>query len=237
MSLPEQLTKLVQSTTGPSPWFWETFPEARGGGVRRYRWRFHGQEEGLNYLVTLHGEGEPDKPRLALNTLCRPFMIDEGRMGVWCPEGRELRFVCFELDRLQTFGLEEIAGWFSPSSERIYAATAPAGEFFVSINMGAGIHSIVVPECFRTLDELLTPTNLPTVERDDPALAIFVVYPQAGLLEVLPQNWITRVNYDLTSHWITRAARDPETHRIAGELLRVGVFELADNGRDFSRWL
>ena len=55
MSLPEQLTKLVQSTTGPSPWFWETFPEARGGGVRRYRWRFHDQEEGLNYLVTLHG--------------------------------------------------------------------------------------------------------------------------------------------------------------------------------------
>jgi hypothetical protein len=45
------------------------------------------------------------------------------------------------------------------------------------------------------------------------------------------------VNYDVANHWITRAARDPETHRIAGELLRVGVFELADNGRDFSRWL
>ena len=47
MSLPEQLNKLVQSTTGPSPWFWETFPEVRGGGSRRYRWRFHGQRGGI----------------------------------------------------------------------------------------------------------------------------------------------------------------------------------------------
>ena len=56
-------------------------------------------------------------------------------------------------------------------------------------------------------------------------------------MEVLPQNWITQVNYDLTNHWITRAARDPETYRIVGELARAGVFELAENGRDFVRWL
>jgi hypothetical protein len=237
MAQPEQLTKLVQATTGPSPWFWETFPEARGGGPRRYRWRYHGQEEGLNSLVTLHGEGEPDKPRLALNALCRPFPIDEGWMGVWCPEGRELRFACFELDRMQAFGFEEIVGWFSGSSERIYAATAPVAEFFVSTEAGAGVHPLTVPESFRAVDELLAPASYPSAEKDDPALAIFVVYPQAGLLEVLPQNWITRVNYDVATHWITRAARDPETHRIVGELSRVGVFELAENGRDFGRWL
>jgi hypothetical protein len=237
MSLPEQLTKLVQSSTGPSPWFWETFPEARGGGARRYRWHFHGQEEGLNLLVTLHGEGEPDKPRLALNTHCRPFVIDEGRLGVWCPEGRELRFVCFELDRMQAFGFEEIAGWFAGSSERMYAATAPVAEFYASTEVLAGIQPIVVPECFRGVDELLTPASYPSAGKDDPAFAIFVVYPQAGLLEALPQNWITRVNYDTANHWITRVARDPETHRIVGELSRVGVFELAENGRDFGRWL
>lgn len=237
MSLPEQLTKLVQSTTGPSPWFWETFPEARGGGPRRYRWRFHGQEEGLQYLVTLHGEGEPDRPRLALNTHCRPFAMDEGRIGVWCTQGQELRFACFELDRMQAFGLEEIAGWFSPSSERIYAATAPIAEFYASAEAEPGIHTLVVPESFRTVDELLAPANYPSPEKNDPAFAIFVVFPQAGLIEVLPQNWITRVNYDVSNHWITRAARDPETGRIVGELSRVGVFELTENGRDFSRWL
>lgn len=237
MGLPEQLTKLVHATTGPSPWFWETFPEARGGGPRRYRWRFHGQEEGLQYLVTLHGEGEPDRPRLALNTHCRPFTMDEGRIGVWCPQGQELRFACFELDRLQAFGLEEIVGWFSPSSERIYAATSPVAEFYANLETEAGTHALPVPESFRSVDELLAPASYPAAEKNDPAFAIFVVYPQAGLVEVLPQNWITRVNYDVANHWITRAARDPETHRIVGELSRVGVFELTENGRDFSRWL
>jgi hypothetical protein len=237
MSLPEQLNKLVQSTTGPAPWFWETFPEVRGGGSRRYRWRFHGPQEGLNFLVTLHGEGEPDKPRLALNTYCRPFSIDSGRIGVWCPDGPVLRFVCFEPDRMQAFSFEEIVGWFSASSERMYATTPPAAEFNIDTTLDPGTHTLSVPDRFRAVDELLVPSSYKAIEQNDPAFAIFVVYPQAGLLEVLPQNWITARTYDVANHWITRAARDPDTHRIVGELSRVGVFELTESGRDFSRWL
>ncbi len=237
MSLPEQLNKLVQSTTGPAPWFWETFAEVRGSGSRRYRWRFHGQQEGLSFLVTLHGEGEPDKPRLALNTYCRPFPIEDGKVGVWCPEGRTLRFACFEPDRMQAFSLEEIAGWFAASSERLYATTPPQAEFDVSMELEAGVHAIDVPVSFHAVDEVLAPCNYRALAQNDPAVAILMVYPQAGLVEVLPQNWITQATYDIANHWITRAARDPETHRIVGELSRAGVFELAENGRDFSRWL
>lgn len=241
MSLPEQLNKLVQSTTGPAPWFWETFPTVHGGGSRRYRWRFHGSEEGLNFLVTLHGEGEPDKPRLALNTYCRPFFIDSNKIGVWCPDGQiegpTLRFVCFEPDRMQAFPFEEIAGWFSTSSERMYATTPPAAEFVISAQLGSGMHTVSVPICFCAVDELLAPSTYKVIAKNDPAFAIFVIYPQAGLLEVLPQNWITAETHNLSNHWITRVARDPETHRIVGELSRAGAFELSENGRDFSRWL
>jgi hypothetical protein len=237
MSLPDQLNKLVQSATGPAPWFWETFPAVHGSGSRQYRWRFHGQQEGLTFLVTLHSEAEPDKPRLALNTYCRPFPIGKGKIGVWCPEGSSLRFVCFEPDRMQPFGLDEIAGWFPTSSERMYAATPPSAEFEVKTQLEAGIHPLAIPEIFHSVDELLAPSAYKAIEKTDPTLAIFVVYPQAGLVEVLPQNWITRETYNPSNHWITRAIRDPETHRIAGELSRVGVFELAENMRDFSRWL
>ena len=237
MALPEQLNKLVQSTTGPAPWFWETFPEVCGGGTRRYRWRFHGQEEGLKLVVTLHGEGEPDKPRLALNTFCRPFSIEPGKLGVWYPEGRTLRFACFEPDRLQAFGFEEIAEWFSASDERLYSATPSLAEFKVSTELGAGTHALEVPVSFHAVDEVLAPCNYKALTRGDPAAAIFVVYPQAGLVEVLPQSWITVESYDIAKHWITRAARDPETHRIVGELSKAGVFELAENGVELSRWL
>jgi hypothetical protein len=191
----------------------------------------------LNFLVTLHGEDEPDRPRLALNTYCRPFCIGENRIGVWCPQGRMLRFVCFEPDWMQTFGLEEVATWFAASRERMYSGTPPVAEFNVNTELEAGMHALEVPESFRAVDEMLAPTSYTAVGRNDPTYAIFVVYPQAELVEVLPQNWITGETYDVASHWITRAARDPETHRIVGELSRVGTFELADNGRDFSRWL
>lgn len=236
MSLPEQLNKLVQSTTGPAPWFWETFPEVCGAGSRRYRWR-HGQREGMDFLVTLDREGEADKPRLALNTYCRPFPIDQGRIGVWYPDERRLRFVCFEPDRMQSFSFEEIAGWFAASNERMYATSTPLAEFEVSTELEAGIHPIHVPECFHAVDELLAPAAYRAVADNDPAFAIFALYPQAGLVEVLPQNWITLGNFDIAHHWITRAARDPESYRIVGELSRAGVFELAENGRDFLRWL
>jgi hypothetical protein len=138
---------------------------------------------------------------------------------------------------MQNFGFEEIVGWFSASSERMYATTAPIAEFEVSTTLEPGTHSLHIPESFRCVDELLTPYTYKSAEKNDPAFAIFVTYPQAGLVEVLPQNWITRETYDVTNHWITRAARDPETHRIVGELSRAGAFELTENGRDFSRWL
>jgi hypothetical protein len=71
----------------------------------------------------------------------------------------------------------------------------------------------------------------------DPAVAIFVLYLQAGLIEVLPQNWITTSTHDIANNWITRATRDPQSHHIVGEMSKVGAFELQANGRDFQKWL
>jgi hypothetical protein len=68
-------------------------------------------------------------------------------------------------------------------------------------------------------------------------MALFIVYPQAGLVEVLPQKWVTANTHDLGSNWIPRFARDPETHRIVGEMTRVGPFELSEDGNEFERWV
>ncbi len=122
-------------------------------------------------------------------------------------------------------------------SERMYATTPPRDEFQVPTDLGPGTQAVSIPESFRGVDEILVPISYKALGEHDPAFAIFVVYPQAGLIDVLPQNWITRTNYDVANHWITRVARDPETHRIVGELSRKGIFELAENGRDIERWL
>jgi hypothetical protein len=72
---------------------------------------------------------------------------------------------------------------------------------------------------------------------DDPAFALFVFYPHAGLVEVLPQKWFTAAQYDLGYQWITRAARDPESHRIVGDGIRIGSFLLEEDGCRLERWL
>ena len=139
-----RLRDLLARTIGPTPWYWKTFPRVRSATEQRFAWTHHGSEGPLGYVVSLGLIQEPDKPRLALNTYCRPFFVPPSRLGVWCPEGRSLRFACFDPDQLKTFDLAEIAGWFKPSTERIYAATAPVADFEIPLGLDAGMHKIEV---------------------------------------------------------------------------------------------
>src|SRR5258707_15868091 len=109
----QQLERVV----GPTPWYWKTFPAFRSATGQRFTWTYHGEQGALAYVVTLALENESDKPRLALNTYCRPFLASAQYLGIWCPEGRSIRFTVFDPDRLKPFDLAEIAGWFKQSSD------------------------------------------------------------------------------------------------------------------------
>lgn len=200
-------------------------------------WIHHGNDGPLAYLVSLAPEHELDKPRLALNTYCRPFLVPPRQLGIWCPEGRSIRLACFDPAQLQPFDLAEIAGWFKPSSERIYSATAPVADFEIPLGLDPGMHKIDVPAEFQPVDELIVPTSYPATEKDDPAFALYIFYLQAGLVEVLPQKWFTASQYEVGKQWITRAARDPDSHRIFGECFGVGSFLLTEDGCDLDQWI
>jgi hypothetical protein len=227
----------LESTVGPAPWYWKTFPAFRSQSGQKFVWTHHGSEGPLAYVVTLSIEAEPDKPRLALNTYCRPFLLGPDGLGVWCPEGRNIRLCCFDPDQLKAFDLTEIAGWFKQSGERIFSATAPASEFEVPVSLTAGAHKIEVPAALAQLDELIIPTSYRAMSNDDPAFALFVLYLRAGLLEVLPQQWFTAAQYQIGPQWISRAARDPESHRIFGQCFGVGTFLLEEDGCRLAEWI
>ena len=91
-------------------------------------------------------------------------------------------------DELKAFDLAEIAGWFKQSSDRIYAKTAPVAEFEVPLTLTPGMHKIDVPPELAMVDELIVPTSYKAMSSDEPAFALFVLYLQAGLVEVLPQT-------------------------------------------------
>ncbi len=228
---------LLHRATGPSPWFWETFPTVIANSRQKFVWQHHGSEGQLAHLVTLSLAQEPDRPRLALNTYCTPFLIPGGKLGIWCPEPRELRLLCFDPDQLASFPIEEIVGWFKQSNDKVYSATEPLDEMAVSTRMSAGTHSLEVPEVFRSVDELLAIASRPAITKDDPACSIFALYLQAGLVEVMPQTWFTANAYDVGRQWITRLARDPETHRVLGDGARMGSFELTVTGDEVLEWI
>jgi hypothetical protein len=228
---------LLQRTVGPTPWYWKTFPAFKSASGQRFVWSHHGEQGPLAYLVSLSLEQEPHKPRLALNTYCRPFFVPHSHLGIWCPEGRSIRFAVFDPDQLRAFDFAEIAGWFKQSSERMYAVTEPIADFEISLGLAAGMHNVEVPPELRGVDELIVPTSYAAKSPDDPAFALYVIYLQAGLVEVLPQQWFTASQYQVGTQWITRAARDSDTHRIFGECFGSGSFLLEEDGCRLERWI
>jgi hypothetical protein len=227
----------LERTVGPAPWYWKTFPAFQSLSQQRFVWTHQGSEGPVGYVVSLALEKEPDMLRLALNTYCRPFLASSKCLGIWCPEGRSIRVTCFDLDQLKAFDPAEIAGWFKQSSDRIYSATPPVAEFEVPLTLGPGMHKIEVPPELATVDELIVPTSYKAMSNDDPAFALFVLYLQAGLVEVLPQKWFTASQYQVGKQWISRAARDKESHRIFGECFGAGTFLLEEDGCRLAEWM
>jgi len=232
-----RLKKMLSVTVGPVPWYWETFPSFRSHSGQQFVWAHHGSQGSVANLVTLGLAQESDKARLALNTYCRPFLIPPHFLGIWCPEGRNIRLTCFDPDQLKAFDVAEVAGWFKQSSERIYSGSAPIADFETPLTLGPGTHKIEVPPELQTVDELIVPTSYKAMSNDEPAFALFVFYLQASLVEVLPQRWFTAAQYRVGQQWITRAARDPESHRIFGECFGVGTFLLEEDGCRLAEWL
>jgi len=229
--------KLLSQTVGPAPWYWQTFPKFQSHSRQQFVWTHHGTEGPVAHLVTLGLRQETGTVRLALNTYCRPFLAPSNSLGIWCPEGRNLRITCFDPGNMKSFDFAEIAGWFPASSERIYAATAPLCDFELPVNLADGMHNLEVPPELREVDELIVPTTYPEQSPDDPAMALFVVYFQAGLVEVLPQRWFTAAQYQVGRQWITRVARDKQSHRIFGECFGAGSFLLEEDGVRLERWI
>jgi hypothetical protein len=231
------LRPLLKNTIGPSPWYWQTFPSFQSLAGQRFFWTHQGSEGSVAYVVSLALDQQPEKPRLALNTYCRPFLVPPHLLGIWAPAGRNLRLSCFDPDQLKVFDITELAGWFKQSADRIYAATPPVAEFEVPVSLAAGSHPIEVPPEFAGVDELIIPTSYKAMSNDDPAFALFVIDFQNAKVEVLPQKWFTAAQYDIGPKWIPRAARDPESQRICGECFGVGEFLLDEDGCRLDRWV
>ena len=233
-----RLQQILNKATGPAPWYWKSFPDLVGETGKRYEWSYHGETGALAYLVTLNERGKVDSPLLALNTYCTPFLLAEGKLGVWCPDGRSmLRIAVFDPDRLKVFQWDEIVGWFKNSGEKMYSTVEPMVDWELSAEMAEGTHEIDVPQQLRDVEELLMIAARRAMSKDVPACTFFVLYPHAGLVQVLPQAWFNQNDFEVGKQWITRLVRDPVSHRIIGDGFRIDGFRLSEDGKKLESWL
>jgi hypothetical protein len=228
-----RLQQIVSKLTGPAPWYWKSFPDVKG-----YEWTYHGEEGPLAFLVTLNEPDRKNDPVLALNTYCTPFLLPDGKLGIWSPEGRGMiRVVAFEPKKLKPFQMEEIVGWFKNSGDRMYSTVEPVAEFEFSAELAEGTHEVQVPEEFHGIEELGMIAARRATSTEEPSCAVFVLYPHAGLVQVLPQDWFNSDQFEVGKQWITRIGRDPVTHRIIGDGVRIPGFCLTEDGKDLEAWL
>ncbi len=228
-----RLQQIVNKLTGPAPWYWKSFPSING-----YEWTYHGDEGPLAFLVTLNEPGRKNDPVLALNTYCTPFLLPGGKLGVWSPEGRSMiRVVAFDPPHLKPFQMEEIVGWFKNSGDRMYSTVEPVADFEFSAELPEGTHEVQVPPEFHAVEELGIIAARRALSTDQPGCAVFVLYPHAGLVQVLPQPWFSGDQFDVGKQWITRISRDPVTHRLIGDGIRIPAFCLTEDGKQLEAWL
>ena len=240
---------LIENAVGPAPAYWQSFPQPTGAEGRKYVWTHHGDTGPIAQLVTLNPRQAPQTTLLGLNRLCRAFSIPRGAgagelVGVWCPEpaaarGEQpyLRLLCFDPDKLLPFALEAVAGWFVQSSERIYSATAPLAELELSSELAPGKHALELPEEFRGLEELILVAPYSAAANEGAVCALMVLRPGDSTVEVLPQRWFRAPEFDTSTQWIARVARDPLSHRLVGDGVRLSPFELNEDGTGLARWI
>ena len=143
-----RLKELLQHTVGPTPWYWKTFPAFQSTSGQRFIWTHHGSEGPLGYLVIFALQQEPEKPRLALNTYCRPFLVPPSHLGIWCPEGRSIRLVCFDPDQFKAFDLRNCR--LVQTVQRTHLCRhEPVADFEIELGLAAGMHKIEVPSELR----------------------------------------------------------------------------------------
>src|SRR5262249_24932057 len=120
------------------------------------------------------------------------------------------------------------------SDRRVYysAGAPPLSQFSIPVGLRAGDSSLSMPSEFHSIKELLIVSQH---AGDDAKTGIYAVYPQLGRVEVFPQRWFK--GFDEGYQWISRVTRNPLSRVFIGDGVRIGKFELTEDGCHLARWI
>jgi hypothetical protein len=115
-------------------------------------------------------------------------------------------------------------------------STDPIAKFTIPQNQPIGLQQVQLLPEFVDCPELFVLVSSGN-NWDHMRLHLWSIRPSKQELDVVPQNWFTDGAYDFGYQWITRMARSPETGHLIGDGIRIGSFELSNDGSKFLQWL
>ena len=118
----------------------------------------------------------------------------------------------------------------------IFLWEKPVSQIIVSQSLKAGEYGIAIPKEFKPTDEIIIVDSYDGEK--DLAYAIYLINPDTETVKILPQKWFTsEAGFDLGYQWITRVTRGPYSKKLFGDGIRIGTFELTEDGCNLARWI
>jgi hypothetical protein len=223
----------TDDSVGPAPWYWKTFKPVVGSAAQRFAWRLadHGKGRLCVFL-----ESEAGELKFVAHTYTRVLPLGTDLFAAWFPVLSEtpprgvceLRVTCFDTGKLPT-----LPGPAQSDGRTYYSSgVPPISEFSVPVGLSAGDNNLQVPREFNTISEMLIVGNH---AGDNATTAVYAVYPQLGRVTVLPQLWFK--GFDDGYQWISRVTRHPVSRALIGDGVRIGKFQLTEDGCHLARWI
>lgn len=230
-------------------------PPVTSGSGREFVWTGHRGSSGLPgyQFASLSVSKDSERCILIAAEDTHMFNIPPHYVGLWFEDRTGMNIVCFDPERLPGFRISDVAGKFDILTKPFvytpyYAESEPLCILAIDTNQSEGTSSISVHPVLQALNEILLVGQSDEQERvmlyysepDYPLYTIYSVLPQEQQVVVYPQKWFTSRHLDdgrNQSPRILHVLRNPENGRMMGDGVRIGPFQLKENGCDIDHWL
>jgi hypothetical protein len=240
---------VLNSVPGPSPWYLRGTPslETRHHGTLMW----HDVQGGENCTGKVALGDTHGNDYLVLDFYSYFLLLPQHRAVLWHPEGpggetptwtfANVRFRILDLESLQKLNAVEACNAMTRSKSRVALAAGELSSLAMPSSLPGGVNTVAFPLEFRRLQEMLvlvhSTANGASDFFENMNLCIWSVQPSLDRIEVFPQDWFNRGDYDFGYQWVTRVARDVSTNRVVGEGIRLRSFRLDGSLRNIEAWL
>ncbi len=237
-----RIERLLKTAPGPSPWYLHESVPCIQTTYGQGRWTQAGNDRDTAGKMLLQAG---DDTLVILSMYNYVLSVDGFTMLIWSQahlgKGNTAPVHMTAIDCRQLAPLHDARRMCEemPQGAALKVASGAVAAMDIPTTAIGGCE-VGFPSPISKLDEILILARSSGVDRTDGTMGnecLIVAKPGLGYIEVFPQDWFNKGQWDFGYQWPTRVARDPKSGRIVGDGIRMGTFMLDESCRNVQRWL